>query len=119
MTGEDGLTSQSPHQEADEMFNMKIRTTIITLIAACSFVTATAAPAVSQADPAEGQGTPVTCSYNGGTYGVGDRISVISGAHYDNYYCGSDGEWHKVEQSVTRKNIPLPITKAASAIAVR
>jgi len=101
------------------MFNTKIRTTIITLIAACSFATATVAPAVSQADPVEGEGTPVSCSYNGDTYGVGDRISVISGAHYDNYYCGSDGEWHKVEQSVTRKKIALPITKVASAIVVR
>ena len=38
------------------MFNTKIRTTIITLIAACSFATATVAPAVSQADPVEGDG---------------------------------------------------------------
>jgi hypothetical protein len=107
------------HQEAHEMFNRKARTTIITLIAACSFATATIAPAVSQADPIEGEGTPVTCSYEGSTYNAGERISVISGAHYDNYYCGSDGEWHKVEQSVKGKKITVPITKAASTIAAR
>jgi hypothetical protein len=107
------------HQEAHEMSNRKARTTIITLIAACSFATATVAPAASQADPIEGSGAPVTCSYEGGSYNVGDRISVISGAHYDNYYCGSDGEWHKVEQVVKGKKITVPVTTAVSAIAAR
>jgi hypothetical protein len=114
-----GLQTNPTHQEVHEMFTTRARTTIITLVAACSFATATVAPAVSQADPIEGEGAPATCSYGGGTYNVGDRISVISGAHYDNYYCGSDGEWHKVEQVVKGKKITLPITKAASAIAAR
>ena len=102
------------------MFNVKTRTILATLIAAGSFATATVAPAVSQADPIEGSGAPVTCSYEGGTYNVGDRISVISGAHYDNYYCGSDGEWHLVEQVIPAKPAPsLPIAKTVSVSAVQ
>jgi hypothetical protein len=39
----------NPPEEAPEMLSTKIRTAVITLIAACSFGTATIAPAVSQA----------------------------------------------------------------------
>jgi len=100
------------------MFSTKTRTILATVIAAGSFATATVAPAVSQADePVE---APVTCSYGGATYQVGDRISVFSGAHYDNYYCGSDGEWHLVEQVIPAKPAPsLPIAKTVSVSAVQ
>jgi hypothetical protein len=105
------------------MFRTKTRTTIVTLIAACSLATATVAPAVSQAEPPEGEGAPVSCSYNGESFAPGERISVFSGAHYDNYYCGSDGEWHKVEHepeisSVTLKKLLKPIVKKAPPRAV-
>jgi hypothetical protein len=113
-----GSQTNSTHQEAHKMFNTKTRTILATLIAAGSFATATVAPAVSQAEPNEGQGE-VTCSYEGGTYKVGDRISVFSGAHYDNYYCGSDGQWHLVEQVVAPKKSKLPITKLPSAGALQ
>jgi hypothetical protein len=103
------------------MFTRKITTSIVTLIAAAGFATATIVPAVSQADPIEGSGAPAaTCSYGEGTYQVGDRISVINGAHYDNYYCGEDGEWHLVEQpqsqvgvlkAITVKAVAAPVTK--------
>jgi hypothetical protein len=80
------------------MFSTKLTTSIVGLIAACGFATATVLPSVSQAEPIEGSGGATTCSYGEGTYQVGERISVISGAHYDNYYCGEDGQWHLVEQ---------------------
>jgi hypothetical protein len=77
------------------MLHPKIRTTVVALAAACSVAVATVAPAVSQAQPAS-NGTAATCEYAGGTYSQGQRIVVFSGAHYDNYYCGSDGQWHLV-----------------------
>ena len=50
----------------------KTRTTLITLIAACSFATATIAPAVP-AEPPAGSGSATGC---GGVSKVGDEITV-------------------------------------------
>jgi len=103
------------------MLTTKTRTAIITLIAACGFATATVAPAVSQAQPIEDQ-TPVVCEYEGETFGVGERIVVFSGAHYDYYYCGSDGVWHKTEHfppDVLRKMVPIVLNKATHKVLYR
>jgi hypothetical protein len=98
-------------QEAQEMLS-KTRTTLITLIAACSFATATIAPAVSQAEPASGSGSATGC---GGTSKVGDEITVtvtvkrgtqsVSSSYTEK--CGSDGKWH----IVSRVSNPLATTR--------
>jgi hypothetical protein len=97
------------------MLSSKIRTSIITLIAAGSLATAAAAPAVSQAQPREGD-KPATCEYNGSTYGEGERISVLVGAHYDNYLCGSDGQWHLVEWHPTELMVAPPVETKPSPV---
>jgi hypothetical protein len=45
--------------------------------------------------------------------GPGDRIIVFSGAHYDTYYCGEDGNWPPVEHYVITSHRPVnlpPVT---------
>ncbi len=69
---------------------------LIALMLAASALTL--APRAS-AQPAVGNDA-ATCEYGGYTYNPGDRIVVISGAHYDTYFCGEDGAWHLVEQVV-------------------
>ena len=91
------------------MFSTKIRTTILAVIASISFAVTAAAPAVSAAQPIDGQGA-AGCEYEGATYGTGDRIVVFSGAHYDIYYCGDDGNWHKSEQVVKAPKTPISVT---------
>ncbi len=68
----------------------------------------TLAPRAS-AQPAVGNDA-ATCEYGGYTYNTGDRIVVISGAHYDTYYCGEDGAWHLVEQVVKPGPVKPPPT---------
>jgi hypothetical protein len=112
------LQTDSP-EEAHKM-NMKIRTIIITLIAAGSFATATIAPAVSQADPKSGS-TPATCSGGGRE---GDEITVTVTVTRDGQSvsksftekCESDGKWHVISmvQSPTRP-IVAPITGIATS----
>lgn len=83
----------------------KTRTTLITLLAACSFASATIAPAVSQAQPASGGGSATGC---GGNSKVGDEITVTvtvkrGGQSVSSSYtekCGSDGKWHIVSSLV-------------------
>jgi hypothetical protein len=84
----------------------KTRTTLITLIAACSFATATIAPTVSQAEPASGSGSATGC---GGTSKVGDEVTVTvtvkrGGQSVSKSYtekCESDGKWHLVASQVS------------------
>jgi hypothetical protein len=107
------------------MLNNKTRNTIVALIASAGFGTAALAPAVSQAQPREGD-TLATCDYEGTTYGQGEQIVVISGAHYDYYFCGEDGEWHLVEwhpSELTRvspvvKKVPVPAKKVTLPVSI-
>lgn len=92
---------------------------LITLIMAASSLSLAAR---ANAEPVGDGSAASTCSYGGDTYNTGDRISVISGATYTNYYCGSDGNWHKVEQDVNlhvhvppRAVAPVAVTKARVA----
>lgn len=96
----------------------KTRTTLITLIAACSFATATIAPAVSQAEPASGSGAPTGC---GGTSKVGDEVTVtvtvkrgsqsVSKSYTEK--CEADGKWHVVSSQVSN-----PVVIAQPVLAV-
>jgi hypothetical protein len=108
--GEHGPINQPP-EEAHQMLT-KTRTTLITLIAACSFATATIAPAVSQAEPPGGSASATGC---GGTSRVGDEITVtvtvkrgaqsVSKSYTEK--CESDGKWHIVASVVSN---PVAIT---------
>jgi hypothetical protein len=67
---------------------------------------------LASADPV-GTGTPaVGCSYGGSTYNTGDRISVISGFTYTNYYCSADGTWVKVEHAI--HHVPVKTVTGAN-----
>src|SRR5271169_7157820 len=94
--------------------NTKIRTAIITLIAAGSFATATVAPAVSQADPANGPS--VTCPGDGPAQ-PGDEKTTVVTIKFKNgtettkikEVCGSDGEWHVVTDREGAKQSHRPV----------
>ena len=102
----------------------KTRTTLITLIAACSFATATIAPAVSQAEPASGSGSATTC---GGVSKVGDEITVTvtvkrGGQSVSKSYtekCESDGKWHIVASRLSPIVTTPPVVVARSTTSVR
>ena len=86
--------------------NTRIRTIIISLIAASSFATATIAPAVSQADAT----APVTCSGGGKPGDKGVSTVTINGkvVKEAKYICGSDGQWHEVVNREGAKPITPP-----------
>jgi len=89
--------------------NTKIRTTIITLIAAGSFATATVAPAVSQARDNE-QGDAAICYYEGKAYSEGAKITLQDGTVQT---CKSDGTWGR-----TKKTGPVVTPPAITTVAV-
>jgi hypothetical protein len=112
------VPSTNPPEEAHKML-IKTRTALITLIATCSFATATIAPAVSQAEPASGSGSATGC---GGTSKVGDEITVtvtvkrgaqsVSSSYTEK--CGSDGKWHIVSSVVSN-----PVSTAPPVVVAR
>jgi hypothetical protein len=103
----------------------KTRTTLITLVAACSFGVASVAPAVSQARPVK-KGTTVTCPDTNGA-GVGqpgdirtDEWNVVLpngtwGVEKETKICGSDGKWHKVVALVAGSAVPVTPVGVLSA----
>jgi hypothetical protein len=74
------LQTNSP-QEARKMLNSKIRTTVITLVAAASFAATSAVPAVSQAKPIN--------PYRGATTKAATNKQVVGGV------CGTLGQRYK------------------------
>ena len=102
----------------------KTRTTIITLVAAGGFATATIAPAVSQADQKAGSTPAVTCSGGGQ---VGDEITVTvtvkrggqSGCSKSyTEKCESDGKWHTRRIPAVNPVVATPPVVAAQPVVV-
>jgi hypothetical protein len=102
--------------------NTKIRTTIVSLVAASSLAMAAIAPAVSHAE-AKSPAKAVTCP---GGYAPGTKADItqtVAGGptKIKHYICGSDGAWHQVvslegSQESTRPPVgkaiatPAPVT---------
>jgi Protein of unknown function (DUF1496) len=89
--------------------NTKIRTTIITLIAAGSFATATVAPAVSQAQ-GNVQSEAAICYYAGVPYSEGAKITLQDGTVQT---CQHDGTW-----GLTKKAGPV-VTPPTGGLHIR
>jgi hypothetical protein len=98
----------------------KTRTFLITLVAACSFATATIAPAASQAaKPVKSK--EVTCSGGAKPGDIKTTVTFVNGkvTSISSSVCGSDGKWYKVTnletsqetgRSVVAEAISQPVT---------
>ena len=102
------------------MLITKTRTTIIALLASCSFAAASMAPAISHADPKSGGTTAITCS--GGSK-PGDIRETTTNVTINGKWnltastkeiCGSDGEWHQVVSLVLNPLPPRPSLKGSA-----
>jgi hypothetical protein len=109
------------------MLSTKTRTTIIALVASASFVTASAAPAVSSARPVK-KGVTVTCPDTTGQ-GAGQPGEIRTtewnvilpdgtwGVERETKICGSDGKWHKVVARVLGGTSALSLSESATTFA--
>jgi hypothetical protein len=82
------------------MFSTRVRTTIITLIAACGLATATVAPAVSQARPVtktppRAECTLTTASGGVWVYGDGTVVVITEPNGYQKKFKCNNGRWQR------------------------
>jgi hypothetical protein len=103
----------------------KTRTLLITLIAACSFATATIAPSVSEAaKPVKSK--EVTCSGGAKPGDIKTTVTFVNGkiVSISSSVCGGDGKWYKVtnlesnqetNRSVVAEAISQPVTVTETA----
>jgi len=94
----------------------RTRTFLITLIAACSFATATIAPAISEAaKPVKSK--EVTCSGGAKPGDIKTTVTFVNGkiTLISQSVCGSDGKWYKVTNLETsQESNRSAVTEAAS-----
>ena len=104
------------------MLITKTRTTIIALLASCSFAAASMAPAISHADPKSGGTTAITCSGGSKPGDIRETTTNVTingkfaGSFTYKQVCGSDGAWHTVASLVSN---PLPSRPSFSGSAVK